>query len=797
MRKLKIPKFLFFLIILTNYVSAQNLQQVSGFLLDGKTKEGIYGAKVVSKNGEKTLSETDGSFRLSISSFPTLLVFSKDGYRSDSLTVSNGGEISMKLFPNLLEIETVVVTAGRRDQKIEDVTISMEILKPALINNKGFTNLEQVVDQSPGVYAMDGQVSIRGGGGYAYGAGSRVMLLWNGVPMLSPDIGDIKWNAIPMEQTSQIEIIKGAASVLYGSGALNGIIALNEKEPSAKGDFTAKIQSGVYGNPKRSSLRWWDNNPTFHLADIYYGKTINNFGYTFGVNAYLDSGYRQGESEKRIRLNGSFYYKPLKNPTLKTGISYNFQYQDMGMFILWKNDSSCYQAQDNTISRQKAIRVNVDPYVKFQDKWKNKHHLKTRYYLVTTGNDSDYADASFAQMFFADYQIQHKINNSSNLIFGATNTLNKIKSWVFGDHQSESAAGYLQYERKQKKLDLSGGVRFEFCQLDTLAFDSKFKVSDKLSIPVYPIFRVGSHYAISKATHLRMSIGQGIRFPSVAERFVSTSVGGVVIFKNPKLNPETGWTAEVGGKQIVKIGDTWKGVFDVAGFINQYSNMTEFTFNAYNPLTGDKLTFLGAGIASPEDSAIWNDLVAQGVTINNVLGFRADNAEKARITGLELSFNSSGKIKEVEVITLLGYTYMNPKSLNKDSTYRQTFSDTSSNMLKYRFNHLAKMDVQLNYKKLSFGFSTRYNSNMVNIDAIFEGSVPTQNGPQFILPGLKDYRAANNNGAFIIDTRFSYDVTEAVKINLIANNLFNQEYSSRPGDVQAPRNFMVQMQIAL
>ena len=130
--------------------------------------------------------------------------------------------------------------------------------------------------------------------------------------------------------------------------------------------------------------------------------------------------------------------------------------------------------------------------------------------------------------------------------------------------------------------------------------------------------------------------------------------------------------------------------------------MTEFTFNAYNPLTGDKLTFLGAGIASPEDSAIWNDLVAQGVTINNVLGFRADNAEKARITGLELSFNSSGKIKEVEVITLLGYTYMNPKSLNKDSNYRKTFSDTSSNMLKYRFNHLAKIDVQLNYKKLSF-----------------------------------------------------------------------------------------------
>ena len=42
---------------------------------------------------------------------------------------------------------------------------------------------------------------------------------------------------------------------------------------------------------------------------------------------------------------------------------------------------------------------------------------------------------------------------------------------------------------------------------------------------------MGAHYELFKATHLRMSIGQGVRFPSVAERFVSTSTGGLIIFK--------------------------------------------------------------------------------------------------------------------------------------------------------------------------------------------------------------------------------------------------------------------------
>ena len=56
-----------------------------------------------------------------------------------------------------------------------------------------------------------------------------------------------------MEQAAQIEILKGASSVLYGSGALNGIVALTEKEPDLTGETKVKIQRGIYGNPKRET----------------------------------------------------------------------------------------------------------------------------------------------------------------------------------------------------------------------------------------------------------------------------------------------------------------------------------------------------------------------------------------------------------------------------------------------------------------------------------------------------------------------------------------------------------------
>jgi len=222
---------------------------------------------------------------------------------NDTVVVTGPVDLKVILRRPFQNIKTVVVTSGRRNQNIEDVPISMEILKPKLIDNKGFSNLEEAVDQSPGVYTMDGQVSIRGGSGFAYGAGSRVMLLWNGMPILSADAGDAKWNAIPMEATSQIEILKGASSVLYGSGALNGIISLNERLPSLKGETRIKVQSGIYGNPQRETLKWWTTPRVFHQTDAYYGKMYKNVGFTISANGYTNPGYKQGEEESRARIS--------------------------------------------------------------------------------------------------------------------------------------------------------------------------------------------------------------------------------------------------------------------------------------------------------------------------------------------------------------------------------------------------------------------------------------------------------------------------------------------------------------
>ncbi len=774
-------KYILLLLILIPFLS---FSQVNGKVQNTESKEPIVGAKIIASNGEKVLSDSDGKFGLLATEFPITLITSMISFENDTTIIEASGDIIISLGSPITNIGTVVVSAGRRTQKIEEVPISMEIIKTTMIDNKGITDLEQAVDQSPGVYAMDGQVSIRGGSGFSYGAGSRVLLLWNGVPMLSGDAGDTKWNSIPMEQTSQIEIMKGASSVLYGSGALNGIISLTEREPGPKADTRIKLMSGVYGNPKRETLKWWSTNPMFYQVEAYHGKMLKNIGYTISTTAFKNQGYRQGETEDRARISGTIFIRPIKLRNLKSGIGYNVQYQKTGNFLIWQSDTFAYTPNGgadtslatSTLTYNTGLRLSVDPYIKYTDKYSNKHNLKTRFYYIDNQNITNKAQSSTASVSYADYQFQRTWNKSIVLTAGTTITYNSVNSALFGNHHSTNSALYGQYEHKIGKLDLTAGVRLEYFEQDNRTGDSDFyfgSLENLNKIPVTPIARIGIHYQIAKFTHLRASFGQGVRYPSVAERYTVTSVGALNVFPNPDLKPEKGWAAEIGVKQGVKMGE-WKGLIDVAGFINQYSNMMEFTFGLF-PDPTIPLSF---------------DPNSPGY-INNFLGFQAQNAEKARITGVEFSFNSQGKIKEVELVTLIGYTYMNPISMNSNPAYTSNFSDSGSTMLKYRFKHLAKADVEATWKKISLGASVRYNSFMENIDKTFEDGVF---GTQ-ILPGLKQYRALNQEGSLVVDMRVGYNFKEHYRVGFMINNLLNAEYSTRPGDIQAPRTFMLQVQM--
>jgi iron complex outermembrane receptor protein len=245
----------------------------------------------------------------------------------------------------------------------------------------------------------------------------------------------------------------------------------------------------------------------------------------------------------------------------------------------------------------------------------------------------------------------------------------------------------------------------------------------------------------------------------MAERYTATDLGGLNIFPNPDLDPETGWSVEAGLRQGFRIGE-WQGFIDLAGFQMRYHDMMEFTFGIYKP-----------------DSV-------EIPTLDH-LGFMSVNIGDTRITGIDISVNGQGNIGNARITFLAGYTYIDPVEMATDST--------EEIVMKYRYRHSAKGDLQASVGKFSAGLTLIYTSFMERIDAAFEEMIL---GQEFF-PGLKEYRQENNDGALVVDARVAYQISRASQAGLYIRNLFNEEYMGRPGDIMPPVNITIQYRLTL
>ena len=239
-------------------------QTLKGVVFDKETHEPLTGVNISYKkiNGETdgTISGADGSYELQLPAGGVDVLFSYIGYENESVPLVLQGKevrdlnIYMRTASTLLG--DVVISAGRFEQKLSDVTVSLDLLKAADIERQAPTDLSATLNTMPGVDINDKQPSIRGGNGWMYGVGSRSAVLIDGMNALSSGNGVINWNIIPMENIDRVEVMKGASSVLYGSSALNGVINIRTKRPSLTPSTTARAYVGIYGNPAQDSYQW-------------------------------------------------------------------------------------------------------------------------------------------------------------------------------------------------------------------------------------------------------------------------------------------------------------------------------------------------------------------------------------------------------------------------------------------------------------------------------------------------------------------------------------------------------------
>lgn len=609
-------KVTFFILLLASHICYAQLGAIKGKVAARNTGEPLSGVNVLVQGTTRgTITNPEGDFELTdLRPGMYAISFSLVGYQREvrpELEIVEGRTLSIHVEMTQSPIlgEPIVVTANKRAQSLQDAPVSVSTMDAASIARRNVVTLDDALRYVPGVNLTQDQVNVRGSSGYSRGAGSRVLLLVDGIPFTTGDTGEINFEVIPMGEVERIEVVKGAASALYGSSALGGVINIITKRIPERPETQIRSYGGIYSGPSFAEWDWHGGTRFLDGESFSHSQSFGNVGLLLYGSRAADDGYRQNDF--RRRYNGYLKLSVDLEPDDALVSTFNIMHQRRGSFLYWKDIDHALVPPD--VEQGNFVESN-----RFFWSGQYTHTVSSSFLSVARAmwyhNKFDDAidtvtHTSRSDVLRGEIQGTWYVNPSNIVTFGAEGNTDHVNANLFGTRSGFGAAFYAQDEIEVvRDLKATIGARFDFEDLDSLS--SVSQLNPKLGLVYTPL----------EGTAFRASFGRGFRAPAVAEAFVTTTLNGLPIIPNPNLQPERSYTFEVGANQIVGSA-AW---FDLAAFQSDFDNLIESGFTAQ---------FQG----------------------------QFNNVTRARIQGLELSTKFG--LFANSLLFDLGYTYVWPRDL--------------------------------------------------------------------------------------------------------------------------------------
>mgnify|MGYP006266133653 CR=1 FL=1 len=769
---------------------AQDKIRVFGTVTD-ETGQGAVSVTVIGNDREDgTYTDADGNYELMLSEKDSIKIeFRFPQYKPQVEYIvepkEDEYEVNVQLEP--FETDVIIVTTDKFPVRAEEVTSSMEVVETETIERFAPIEITDAMSQVSGITIYDDQPSIRGSSGYTYGAGSRVLTLLNGLPMLRADRSSATFSMLPVDNIQQVEIFKGASSVLYGAGAMGGVINVITADPADTPRTVIRAGCTVFDTPPNDSADW-DGRSSAIVPNIHFfhSRKVGNLDVSLLADFIKRTGYRYEEFEDRVRVMGMFKYHVPTNAEwiddLSIGLNVQASIDSSATMIAWQDyPANALRPGEGFLSYQLLYNYSIDPSIELETE-NSVLSLKGRWFRNV--NEISTGQSGSADLYYGDLSYLHNFSEHISVVAGANATFNDVEAdSTFGNSWGLQLAGFLQMKFKiGDRLNLLAGGRWQY---EEVQGDTVQSIENKGTAPLFekqtmnePIFRAGLNYRPAVGTFIRASFGQAIRSPSVAERFTSTAAGPIIVIPSPEIGIERGWTAEVGAKQLYSFGNKIRGFVDVSAFWLEFENMVEFYVDT-------------------------DLLINQGE-----IGFRAQNLSNARVQGLEGNINFQYETNENWNIYFTGgITFTDPIDLDGDESldgddslpkfqaaalqsvlggFEGEFPQDLPRTLKYRNRTIGRASLELAYKKWSFTTNYRYTSEMVNVDMIF--LIPG------FFPGTADFRANNPGGWQEVDFILAYRVP-SYTISFHVFNATNTEFMTIPGTLGQQRSFAVQAKV--
>ncbi|OIO71279.1 MAG: hypothetical protein AUJ58_00720 [Zetaproteobacteria bacterium CG1_02_55_237] len=423
---------------------------------------------------------------------------------------------------NLGEIN---VTSGRVEAPAIQSNKPVTIISRADIEASHAANVADLFKGSAGITVRDtsgtGAKAVIDLGGFGDSAASNKVVLIDGRRISNPDLAEADWTQIPLDQIERIEIVHGGGSVLYGDGAVGGVINLITRVPQSGGEV--RLAGGSFG--KQNGM-------------ARYGIDTGRLRLGANVSGDKNKGYRDNSLLERFDIGGRFE-------------------GDLTDSIMWYGSGNHHKDRFGLPGGLTQAQVDANPRQSLQ----LQNHGSTIDNFIDSGLLASIGPVEFdlpvsyrKRNSFAHFGGAFPFDSTSVLrtvstrpkavveqTYGEVKTqviagadIDKVKGTVTGLDSKRNRDGYytqLSLSDRDSAYVVSGGYRTERVK-DALS-DGSSAISNRLSA-----YDVGASLAFGDF-RLRLNHNKSIRFPRLDERTEYLPPLFVASFR-PDLLPQTG-----------------------------------------------------------------------------------------------------------------------------------------------------------------------------------------------------------------------------------------------------------------
>ncbi|MBO4738335.1 MAG: TonB-dependent receptor [Bacteroidales bacterium] len=536
---------LFLLLAICHSAYAQ--RYIEGTIRNDK-QEVLSGVAIVVKEikGFGTTTDEQGHYKLRLpDSKAYTLNISYYGFEKQTYSLNAGekGIIDFTLKEDVTKLNMVVITGTRTPKLLKDAPIVTRVITQDDIEQQDATDIRDVLQtELPGVefsYVMNQSPSLNLTG---FG-GNAVLFLVDGERLAGETMDNVDYSRLSMDNVGRIEIVKGAASSLYGSNAVGGVVNIISKESKDK----------------------WNANLNAHIGSHKEYRCGGSVG--FNIKGFNNSTNIQYTSAAPIELQGDGLNK------IYGSHSWNFKER----FSYSYNDIFKITAKAGYFFREReSAEVAHERYRDFSGGLKGEYNISKNddIMLAYTFDQYDKSDYSLQQKLdIRDYSnVQHILRTMYNhtfrqkhiLTLGGDYMRDYLMSYQFTDNKAyiqHSADVFSQFDwNPSKHWNLIAGLRYDFFSATKLHY-----VSPKLGV----MFKINDW-------SIRTSYSAGFRAPSLKEMFMDFDMASVfMIYGNADLKPEKSHNFSIAGEYTHKYYNV-----TAMGFYNLVSNRITTAWNA-------------------------------------------------------------------------------------------------------------------------------------------------------------------------------------------------------------------------